>query len=55
MNEEERKMLAFLAKCVYKIATGSAVNDFSSNEIQSLQNICDDLGADDIAEDAFRW
>ena len=52
MNEEERKQLAYVAMMVLKVSRGESL---SLNESQSLQNIVDDLGFDEIDEKYFRW
>ena len=52
MNEEERKMLAYIAGMLLKISSGEILD---SNELQSLENIRDYLGFYHIEEDYFRW
>lgn len=52
MNEDERKMMAYLAMILSKVATGQQLND---NEAQSLDNIASELGAYSLAEDEFRY
>lgn len=52
MNEEERKMLAYLAMIVSKLASGQ---ELSNNEMQSIDNIASELGAYSLPEDEFRY
>lgn len=52
MSEDERKMMAYLAMILSKVATGQQLND---NETQSLDNIASELGAYTLSEDEFRY
>lgn len=52
MTEKEQKQLAYVAHMLWKLATGLDV-DF--NERQSLDNIADELGFQEIDENYFRY
>jgi F0F1-type ATP synthase beta subunit len=52
MNEEEREQLAYVVMMVLKVSRGESL---SLNEYQSLQNIVDSLGFDELDENYFRW
>lgn len=52
MTDEERMQVAFVAGMLLKISTGSKLTD---EEIQSLQNIVEDLGFYNIPERYFRY
>jgi len=52
MSEEERMMLAFVAAMLVKVESGLSL---TCNEIQSLDNIADELGYNEIDEKHFRW
>lgn len=51
MDERTRKMLAFLAGCVFKMATHKEPLDV--NEIQQVENIACELGYYDLQEGEF--
>ena len=51
MDERTQKMLAFLAGCVFKLATQKEPLDM--NEIQQVENIACELGYYDLQEDEF--
>lgn len=53
MDERERKMLAFLAGCVFKMATQKEPLD--ANEIQQVENIACELGYYDLEKDEFQY
>ena len=53
MDENERKMLAFIATMVEKIAVESRC--LTGNEIQMLDNIASELGGDELDENEFRY
>ena len=52
MDEESKKILAYIAGLLYKVVTGQELTD---NEVQSLENIASDLGCWDIQEKYFRY
>lgn len=52
MTDRERKMLAYLARMLWKISIGQSLDH---NEDQSLDNIADELGFGEIDEKEFRW
>ena len=52
MTEKEQKQLAYVTHMLWKLATGLDV-DF--NERQSLDNIADELGFQEIDENYFRY
>lgn len=52
MSEEERKQLAYIVGMLLKIARGE---ELDGNELQSLENMRDDLGFYEIEEDYFRF
>lgn len=51
MDERTQKMLAFLAGCVFKMATQKEPLD--TNEIQQVENIACELGYYDLQENEF--
>lgn len=53
MTERERKMMAFLAGMIMKLSWESP--DVSSNEVQQLDNICEELGFYKLDENEFRY
>ena len=52
MSEEERRQMSFLARTLWKLATGQTLDD---NELQSLDNIASELGYFQLEENEFRW
>lgn len=52
MDERERKMMAFLAGMVWKLANDQWLN---MNEVQQLDNIMSELGYQDLDEKEFRY
>lgn len=52
MNEENKKKLAFISGMLLKVIHGL---DLTYNEVQSLENIVDELDYDKIEENEFRW
>ena len=46
------KMLAFVALVLLKVVTNQEV---TPNEIQQLENVADELGANELATDEFRY
>lgn len=52
MSNEERKQMAYIVGMLLKMASGS---NLTPNEIQSLENIANDLGFFNINENEFRW
>lgn len=52
LTDRERKMLAYLARMLWKISIGQ---NLDHNEDQSLDNIADELGFNEIDEKEFRW
>lgn len=52
MDEESKKILAYITGLLLKVAIGQELTD---NEVQSLENITDDLGCGDIPEKYFRY
>lgn len=52
MDEESKKILAYITGLLLKVATGQELTD---NEVQSLENIADDLGSWNIPEKYFRY
>lgn len=50
--DAENKMMAFVALILFKVVTNMEV---TSNEIQQLQNVVDELGANELAADEFRY
>jgi len=45
-------MLAYLVRILWKISIGQSLD---SNEYQSLEDIADELGSNEIDEKEFRW
>lgn len=52
MDERERKMIAFLAGMVWRLANGEYPN---FNEMRQLDNIMSELGYQDLDENEFRY
>lgn len=52
MDERERKMMAFLAGMVWKLANDQWLN---MNEVQQLDNIMSELGYQDLDEKESRY
>ena len=54
MNEEERKVIAFLLGIVFKLSIerGSSITE---NETQQLSNLMDEYGTDELDEREFRY
>lgn len=52
MTGEEKKQFAYVVGMLIKVSQGISL---TGNEIQSLENIADDLGFRDLLEDEFRW
>ena len=52
MDEESKKILAYITGLLLKAVTGQELTD---NEVQSLENIAGDLGCWDIPEKYFRY
>lgn len=52
MEERERKMMAFMAGMLWKIANDQWLN---LNELQQLDNIMCELGFQDLDEKEFRY
>ena len=52
MTDEEKKQFAYVVGMLIKISQGSSL---TGNEIQSLENIAEDLGFHKLSENEFRW
>lgn len=52
MDNDERKVIAFLLGVVYKL---SIDQDLDFNETQQLYNLMDEFGTDDLDENEFRY
>lgn len=52
MTDEERKMLAYLARMLWKVAVGLSPE---FDECRALDNIADILGSNEIDEKEFIW
>lgn len=52
MTNEEKKQFAYVVGMLIKVSQGISL---TGNEIQSLENIADDLGFHKLPENEFRW
>lgn len=52
MSEDEKKAFAFILKIVRELSVESHIN---SNDMQQIQNLCDEYGTEDLKEDEFRY
>lgn len=52
MDNDERKVIAFLLGIVFKLSLDQAVNP---NELQQLDNLMDEFGTYDLDENEFRY
>ena len=52
VTNEEKKQFAYVVGMLIKVSQGISL---TGNEIQSLENIADDLGFHKLPENEFRW